>query len=57
MIVESLITAFGLDFIVKDQYGGDVDTIHNVRLIGNDNEMQYKSSKNQSEYENHGTYN
>ena len=31
VIVESLITSFGLDFLVKDQAGGDVDTIHNVR--------------------------
>ena len=31
VIVESLITSFGLDFLVQDQYGGDVDTIHNVR--------------------------
>ena len=31
VLVESLITSFGLDFIVKDQHGGDVDTIFNVR--------------------------
>ena len=34
VIMESLITSFGLDFLVQDQYGGDVDTIHNVRQVG-----------------------
>ena len=29
VIVESIISSFGLDMlIVKDQHGGDVDTIH-----------------------------
>ena len=57
IIVESLITSFGLDFIVKDQHGGDVDTILNVRKIGNDPNMKYKNKKNQSDYENRGKYN
>ncbi|NUE65752.1 cobalamin adenosyltransferase [Snodgrassella sp. ESL0253] len=31
-VVESLVTSFGLDFLLfKDKVGGDVDTIHNVR--------------------------
>ena len=34
VIVRSIITSFGLDFLVGDQHGGDVDTIHNVRKIG-----------------------
>ena len=37
VIFESLLTSFGLDsFLVTDRHGGDVDTIHNVRKIGND---------------------
>ena len=39
VIIKSLITSFGLDFLVKDQHGGDVDTIHNVRQVGKDSEM------------------
>lgn len=34
VIFRSIITSFGLDVFIKDQYGGDVDTIHNVRNIG-----------------------
>lgn len=56
VIVESLITSFGLDFLVKDQYGGDVDTIHNVRQIGQVPEMAYKNAQNAAAYENHGDY-
>lgn len=57
VIVESIITSFGLDFLVKDRHGGDVDTIHNVRQIGKDDEMMYKNQKNQEAYENRGSYN
>lgn len=56
VLIESLITSFGLDFIVKDQHGGDVDTIHNVRQIGTDERMAYKSAQNQANYENRGAY-
>lgn len=56
VIVESLITSFGLDFIVKDRYGGDVDTIHNVRKIGTDEKMEYKNVANEKAYENRGEY-
>lgn len=56
VIVESLITSFGLDFLVTDQYGGDVDTILNVRKIGKDSQMQYKNSLNKELYENRGEY-
>lgn len=57
VIIESLITSFGLDFLVGDQHGGDVDTIHNVRAMGEDSQLYYKNKKNQSDYQNRGGYN
>ena len=57
VIVQSLITSFGLDFLVTDRHGGDVDTIHNVRQIGSDPEMQYKNAANKAAYDNRGEYN
>lgn len=51
IIIRSLITTFGLDFLVKDQHGGDVDTIHNVR-----NGVEYKNPQNKMNYENRGVY-
>ncbi|MCD7815458.1 MAG: hypothetical protein LUH12_01770 [Bacteroides sp.] len=56
IILQSLVTSFGLDFLVHDRYGGDVDTIHNVRQIDIDPEMTYKNSQNAMEYENRGEY-
>ena len=56
VIVQSIITSFGLDFLVKDQHGGDVDTIHNVRQIGKDPEMTYKNKANEEAYKNRGKY-
>lgn len=56
VIIESLINSFGLDFIVKDRYGGDVDTINNVRKIGKDEEMTYKNKQNQMDYDSRGKY-
>lgn len=59
VLVESLVTAFGLDAILQqhDQLGGDVDTIHNVRQIGKDgSEMQYKNAGNLAAYECRGDY-
>ena len=56
VVINSLITSFGLDFIVRDQHGGDVDTIHNVRKIGEDELMSYKNSANQTIYDNRGIY-
>lgn len=59
VIVESLITSFGLDIFISkkiDQYGGDVDTIHNVRKIGTDPEMKYKNKYNAANYDNRGDY-
>ena len=52
VIVNSLVTSFGLDFLVTDHYGGDVDTIHNVREIGIDPNMKYKDSANVAAYNN-----
>ena len=57
VIIQSLITSFGLDFLVTDRHGGDVDTIHNVRQIGSDPEMQYKNAANKAAYDNRGEYN
>lgn len=56
IIVESLITSFGLDFLVSDKYGGDVDTIHNVRNIDCDEKLVYKSMHNANEYIKHSAY-
>ncbi|MDE7247918.1 MAG: hypothetical protein K2N43_08525 [Lachnospiraceae bacterium] len=56
VLVESLVSSFGLDFLVKDQHGGDVDTIHNVRQVGKDEQMTYKNATNQKEYENREKY-
>ena len=56
VIIESLITSFGLDFLVRDQHGGDVDTVLNVRKIGKDKDMVYKNCQNQTDYETRGTY-
>lgn len=56
VIMQSLITSFGLDFLVHDQYGGDVDTIHSVREIGKDPNMTYKNAQNQADYISRGEY-
>lgn len=56
VLVESLIASFGLDFLVNDQLGGDVDTIHNVQQIGRDSQMIYKNAQNQQAYEQRGEY-
>ena len=57
VIIESIITSFGLDFIIKDQYGGDVDTINNVRKVGQSSPdgkdvMIYKNKQNEQNYNN-----
>lgn len=57
VLVESLVSSFGLDFLIQDQHGGDVDTIHNVRQIGKDAKMTYKNKENQKAYEARGGYN
>ena len=52
VIFSSLITAFGLDLFIKDQVGGDVDTIHNVRTG-----VDYKNKQNAMDYANRVEYN
>lgn len=56
IVMHSLVTSFGLDFLVRDQHGGDVDTIHNVRQIGSDPEMSYKNLRNEKAYDSRGEY-
>ncbi len=56
VIVESLITTFGLDFIISDRHGGDVDTIHNVRQMDSDYRIQYKNEYHQQAYDNKPIY-
>lgn len=50
-VLHSIVTSFGLDFLVHDQHGGDVDTILGVRESGN-----YKNNRNAADYENRGEY-
>ena len=57
VIMQSLITSFGLDFLAHDQHGGDVDTIHNVRQIGRDSNTVYKNAQNKADYASRGEYN
>lgn len=49
-MLHSLITSFGLDFLVHDQHGGDVDTVRGVR------EGVYKNPDNAAAYEARGAY-
>lgn len=56
VLIESLITSFGLDFIIKDRYGGDVDTLNNVGKIGKEEQMTYKNIDNLNDYNNRGDY-
>ena len=52
VILQSLVTSFGLDFIVHDQTGGDVDTVHNVR-----EEKAFKNQYYTGKYNDRGEYN
>lgn len=57
VVVQSLIQSFGLDaFLLHDRYGGDVDTVYNVRNIGVDPQMQYKNTANAAAYAARGDY-
>lgn len=60
VIIESIITSFDLDtlldFINKDKVGGDVDTIHNVRLVGKDDDITYKNPENAKKFMNREKY-
>ena len=63
-IVQSLVTTFGLDFLLfQDKIGGDVDTVHNVRrgIFSSDiEEKRYKEREEysdvKSEYHRHDNY-
>lgn len=57
VILDSLLQTFGLDFIIQDQYGGDVDTIHNLEQIGKNAKMSIKNTDTRNKYENRGDYN
>ena len=50
VVLHSLITSFGLDFLVHDQHGGDVDTVRGVR------DGIYKNPDNAAAYAARGPY-
>ena len=50
VILDSLLQTFGLDFIILDQYGGDVDTIHNLEQVGDNPRMSIKNSETRLKY-------
>lgn len=56
VVLHSLITSFGLDFLVQDQHGGDVDTIRGVRDESIPVEERYKNPAHLDAYENRGAY-
>lgn len=56
VILDSLLQTFGLDFIIQDQYGGDVDTIHNLEQVGKNEKMSIKKTDTRNKYENRGNY-
>lgn len=45
VIMQSLISSFGLDLLAHDQHGGDSDTIHNVRKISKNPNMNIRMLK------------
>lgn len=51
VILHSLVTSFGLDFLVRDQRGGDVDTVHGVRETGT-----FKNPAYAQKYDERGRY-
>ena len=51
VILHSLVTSFGLDFLVHDQRGGDVDTVLGVREAGT-----FKNPVYAQKYEERGKY-
>ena len=51
VILHSLVTSFGLDFLVHDQRGGDVDTVQGVRETGT-----FKNSAYAQKYGERGKY-
>lgn len=51
VVLHSIITSFGLDFLVRDSHGGDVDTVHGVR-----SGVAYKNPENAEAYAARGDY-
>ena len=51
VILQSLVTSFGLDGLIHDQRGGDVDTIYNVRHEKDENGAVFKNVSNQAAYD------
>ena len=50
-IIQSLVTTFGLDFLLfQDKIGGDVDTVHNVRRGIFSSDIEEKRYKEREEY-------
>ncbi|WP_271398737.1 hypothetical protein [Salinicoccus roseus] len=57
-IIASVVSSFGLDaLLVKDQHGGDVDTVHNIRKVDKDENLTIKNKENQQLIEKHSGYN
>lgn len=56
VIFRSLITSFGMDIFIRDLYGGDVDTVYNIRKKGIDGKIDYKSSDNAEAFDARGNY-
>lgn len=56
VIFRSIITSFGLDIFIKDQYGGDVDTLYNVRVIAKDSQLGYKNAENERAFDSRDVY-
>jgi hypothetical protein len=52
IVLRSLVTTFGLDFLIRDQFGGDVDTVHNVRS----KDVGYKNPQNEDNFFNREKY-
>ena len=48
VVIESIISSFGLGMFIEDQDGGDVDTIKNVRDTG-----KFRNAKYQEKYDNY----
>ena len=53
--MSSIKTTFGLNSLLAP-YGGDVDTLHNVRQIGTDTRLDYKSDAHRSAYDDREKY-
>lgn len=53
-VVSSLVTSFGLDFLLfKDKKGGDIDTVHNARQGIYATEQERQRFENQQKYDSH----